>query len=177
LTEARRMNPDETSRLTVFIMRVLMFAALAFALFGIAWLTVKDNDLPAHMERSGQASVISGDTVAIPDTPPIRLRGIVAPRDDKYLREPGGPESIANLRAFIEGKTISCKIGQSDAAMTYGLCYLGDKDIGLYQIETGHARDCFDRTMDDTYARAEAQARAQGKDLSAIFPLPGGCKR
>jgi endonuclease YncB( thermonuclease family) len=100
------MNPDETSVLTAFMMRVLMFAALAFALLGIAWLNVKMDHPPAHAERSGQASVISGDTVAIPGTPPIRLRGIVAPRDDKYLREPGGPESSANLRAFIAGKTI-----------------------------------------------------------------------
>ncbi|MDZ4870203.1 MAG: thermonuclease family protein [Alphaproteobacteria bacterium] len=171
------MNPGETSRLTVFMMRVLVFAALALALFGIVWLNLKES--PQSTERTGQASVISDDTVAIPDTRPIRLRGIVAPRDDKYLRQPGGPESTANLRAFVEGKTIKCEVGQADATAptTYGLCYLGGRDIGLYQIETGHARDCFDLNMDDTYARAETQARAQGKDLSAIFPLPDGCKR
>jgi endonuclease YncB( thermonuclease family) len=154
-------------------MRLFALAALALIVFAVLWINLRESP-----ERSGQASVISGDTVAIADTPRIRLRGIVAPRDDKYLRQPGGPESTENLRAFVEGKTIRCVVGHPDRAaqMVYAFCYLGDKDIGLYQIETGHARDCLDVNVPADYAQAEARARAQGRDLSAIFPLPDGCK-
>lgn len=125
----------------------------------------------------GAARVIDGDGISVGDIPDIRLLGIAAPEDNDVRRDPGGPESSANLRALVEGKEVVCR---PDGTRTRGrpvaVCYITGTtiELGLHQVETGHARDC-PRFSKGRYAAAEAKARAGGRDLSRIYPLPGYC--
>jgi endonuclease YncB( thermonuclease family) len=123
----------------------------------------------------GIARVVDGDGIAVGDIPDIRLQGIAAPEDNATKRDPGGPESAANLRALVEGKAVVCRPdGTKTRGRPVAVCYVGNTELGLHQVETGHARDC-PRFSKGRYAAAEAKARAAGRDLSAIYPLPGYC--
>jgi len=153
-------------------MRMWIFgaAALAIGLAAAATASVE----PAF---DGIARVVDGDGVSLDGEPDIRLQGIAAPEDNGRKREPGGPESTANLKAFAEGKRVWCvPDGTRTRGRPVAVCKLfgSGKDLGLYQVETGHARDC-PRFSNGRYAEAEAKARAAGRDLSAIYPLPGYC--
>ncbi len=124
---------------------------------------------------TGIASVVDGDGVRFGEVE-IRLRGIAAPEDNDRKREPGGPESSANLRAYVEGKKIVCALDGTTASSNrpVGICFLGEEDIGAYQVRSGHARDCpaFSNGM---YRDEEMEARQAGKDLSKLYPLPSYC--
>lgn len=148
-------------------------AALAASLVSIAVVDARTN---GAKDIVGIARVVDGDGISVGDIPDIRLQGIAAPEDNDVRRQPGGPESSANLRALVEGKEVVC---QPDGTKTRGrpvaICYLRAQDIGLHQVVSGHARDC-PRFSKGRYAEAEAKARAAGRDLSAIYPLPGYCK-
>jgi micrococcal nuclease len=125
----------------------------------------------------GVARVIDGDGISVGDIPDIRLQGIAAPEDSGAKREPGGPESTANLRALVDGKDVVCRPdGTKTRGRPVAVCYVRGTttELGLYQVETGYARDC-PRFSRGRYAAAEAKARAAGRDLSAIYALPGYC--
>ena len=107
----------------------------------------------------------------------IRLQGIAAPEDRRNLREPGGPEATEHLRKLVDGRELTCLLDGETAGRTMrpsAICYLDGHDIGTLQVRAGHARDC-PRYSGGRYAEAEAAARADGNDLSAIYPLPDYC--
>lgn len=152
------------------IARVFLIIGAAVAIATLVW--AREPGL-----ITGIARVVDGDGISVGDVPDIRLQGIAAPEDNGAKREPGGPESSANLRALVEGKAVVCKPdGTKTRGRPVAVCFLGAKDIGLHQVETGHARDC-PRFSKGRYADAEVRARAAGRDLSAIYPLPGYCRR
>lgn len=122
----------------------------------------------------GVALVKDGDGIVIDGTE-IRLQGIAAPEDNAAKRELGGPESTANLRSFVEGSVARCELdGTRTRNRPVGVCFVGGTDIGEYQVRTGHARDC-PRFSRGRYANAERSARAAGRNLRAIYPLPRYC--
>lgn len=124
----------------------------------------------------GIADVKDGDGILINDIE-IRLQGIAAPEDNEFKRDPGGPESTANLRLLVQGKFVRCELdGTRTRNRPVGICYLNGADTGEHQVRTGHARDC-PRFSRGRYAKAEQAARAAGKNLSAIYPLPAYCMR
>ncbi|MCE9522509.1 MAG: hypothetical protein K8S25_08780 [Alphaproteobacteria bacterium] len=125
---------------------------------------------------SAEAHVGGGDRVSLAGIPDIRLQGVSAPEDTGPNSV--GAESTRNLRDFVEGKNIVCHLdgtrtSDGPGARPIATCFLGETDLGFYQISTGHARDC-PRFSKGRYAEAEAKARAT-RDLSAIYPLPGYC--
>lgn len=129
---------------------------------------------PVVAVMQGIATVKDGDGVILNGTE-VRLQGVAAPEDNEFKREPGGPESTANLRTLVEGKHIRCDLdGTRARGRPVGICYLGSLDIGEHQVRTGHARDC-PRFSKGRYAKVEQEARAAGKNLSLIYPLPQYC--
>lgn len=121
------------------------------------------------------ARVVDGDHISMGKFPGIRLQGIAAPEDNVARREPGGPESTANLRALVEGKNAVCySDGTQTRRPTVAICFVEGRDVGLLQVLAGHARDC-PRLSNGRYAATEAEARAAGRDLSAIYRLPSYC--
>ncbi|MCP5073549.1 MAG: hypothetical protein GY947_09685 [Rhodobacteraceae bacterium] len=140
----------------------------------------------------GKAAVKDGDGVLL-GAVEVRLGGIGSRRQLKKS-EPGGPESSENLRAIVDAHQVSkndvvaCYIdGSSTRGRPVGVCLadaydgpdgggLKIKDLGRLQVEMGHARDC-PRFSGGMYADAEKQARQNGHDLSAIYPLPEYCQR
>jgi len=164
-------------------MRVLMVCLGAVAVVAAMAALAAHARTYGSEDIEGIARVIDGDGISVGEIPDIRLQGIAAPEDNGARRERGGPESTANLRALVEGKEVVCR---PDGTRTRGrpvaVCYVQGNtpghgtELGLYQIETGHARDC-PRFSKGRYAAAEAKARAGGRDLSAIYRLPGYCLR
>jgi len=153
-----------TLGLAILIAPVITFAKASGTIQSVATLT-------------GVAKVQDGDGVLFGKVE-IRLQGIAAPEDSSKKRDPDGPASSANLRAYVEGKTIACQLDGTVASSNrpVGICYLGDVDIGEYQVLTGHARDC-PHFSGGRYARAEAEARAAGRDLSKTYALPDYCTK
>lgn len=144
-----------------FVLITMMTAPMAVGFESVATLT-------------GTANVIDGDGVLFGHVE-VRLQGIAAPEDNGRKRDIGGPESSANLQDFVQGKMLRCELdGTTAGKRPVGICYLAGKDIGLYQVESGHARDC-PNFSDSRYAAAEKIAREAGKDLSAIYELPDYC--
>lgn len=150
--------------------------------FAASFMMFVDGGLAAGQEYetvavlSGIARVRDGDGVLFGDVE-VRLQGIAAPEDSPANREPGGPESTANLRALVEGKFLVCHLDGTTGGSRYrpvGICYLGDLDIGRHQVATGHARDC-PRFSGGRYADAEEAATRASHDLGAIYALPAYC--
>lgn len=123
---------------------------------------------------SGVPIVVDGDGLQFGELE-VRLQGIAAPEDRANAREPGGVESTANLRSLV-GDNVECFLdGTQTRGRPVGVCYgRGGRDLGLKQVESGHARDC-PRYSNGRYAKAEEGARAAGKDLSRIYSLPEYC--
>lgn len=129
-------------------------------------------DIATAAVLSGIASVRDGDDVLFGKVS-VRLQGIAAPES----REAGGPEATANLRELVDGRFVVCHLDGETAGNKWrpsGICYLGDLDIGRFQIETGRALDC-PAFSGGRYADAEAAARAVGRDLGATYALPPYC--
>lgn len=157
-------------------MRFLMIGAAALAV-GLVVVAAAQARTYGGKDIEGTAHVVDGDGISIGDIADIRLQGIAAPEDNSRKRDPGGPESAANLRALVEGKAVVCRPdGTKTRGRPVATCYRidGMVELGMYQVETGHARDC-PRFSKGRYSAAEAKARAAGRDLSAIYPLPGYC--
>ena len=138
------------------------------------------DDLPEDLDFapagaiSGIADARDGDDVVFGRIA-VRLRGIAAPEDRPGLVEPGGPEATAHLRSLVSGREVICHLdGTRTRNRPVGVCYVDGINVNLAQVEAGHARDC-PRYSGGAYAEAEARARRAGRDLSAIYPLPGYC--
>jgi len=134
---------------------------------------------------SGVAHARDGDDIEFRPDPPIpragifsvRLRGIVAPEDRRGAVEPGGPASTEHLAQIVDGKTVNCYLDGTTAGSggrPAGICYVDGVDVGFLQVRSGHARDC-PAFSGGQYQNAEAAARAEGNNLSAIYPLPAYC--
>lgn len=122
----------------------------------------------------GVATAKDGDDVIVQGID-MRLQGIAAPEDNGRKRQPGGPEATANLQKLVGGKNIACTPdGTKARGRPVVTCTIGGVDVGQLQVEQGFARDC-PRYSKGRYAAAEQRARASGRDLSAIYPLPSYC--
>lgn len=157
-------------------MRIWIIGAAALGVGLIVALAAQARTYGAK-DIEGIARVVDGDGIAVGDISDIRLQGIAAPEDNSRKRDPGGPESAANLRALVEGKAVVCRPdGTKTRGRPVATCYRidGTVELGMHQVETGHARDC-PRFSKGRYAEAEAKARVAGRDLSSIYPLPGYC--
>ena len=106
----------------------------------------------------------------------IRLRGIAAPEDYRGNREVGGPEATRHLAGLVDGREVTCHLDDTTAGRSpVGICFLDGEDIGALQVRAGHARDC-PAFSGGRYVAVEAEARAAGRDLSRIYPLPDYCE-
>jgi micrococcal nuclease len=122
----------------------------------------------------GVATAKDGDDVIVQGID-MRLQGIAAPEDNGRNRQPGGPEATANLQKLVGGRSIACTPdGTKARGRPVVTCTIGGIDVGLLQVEQGFARDC-PRYSKGRYAAAEQRARASGRNLSAIYPLPSYC--
>jgi micrococcal nuclease len=123
---------------------------------------------------SGVGTAKDGDGVIV-QAIEIRLQGIAAPEDNSRSRQPGGPEATANMRRLVDGQQLVCHPdGTKARGRPVATCTVNGKDVGELQVEQGFARDC-PRYSGGRYAAAEQRARASGRNLSAIYPLPGYC--
>ncbi len=160
----------------VEVLRLASKSALAFALAWAAPSAALDTGLGAAATMTGVAKGHDGDDVRFGKVR-VRLQGIVAPEDHRNLREPGGPEASKHLRNLVDDRELTCLLDGETAGSNMrpsAICYLDDQDIGEAQVRAGHARDC-PRYSGGRYAEAEAAAKADGNDLSAIYPLPEYC--
>lgn len=125
---------------------------------------------------SGIAAARDGDDIVF-GTIPVRLQGIAAPEDRRGNIEPGGREATQHLQQMVEGKLVVCHLDGTTAGnnRAVGVCYLGLVEINRRQVEAGFARDCPAFSL-GRYAETEQSARAGGRDLSAIYELPGYCR-
>jgi endonuclease YncB( thermonuclease family) len=125
---------------------------------------------------SGIAKVKDGDGILFGQIE-IRLQGIAAPEDRRGARDPGGQESSAHLRSLAETKMVACELDGTVAGGSgrpVGICRIDGRDLGLAQIEAGHARDC-PAFSGGRYADAEKIASAT-RNLALIYPLPDYCR-
>lgn len=163
----------------------------SLALIGIAHAA----DLPASI--GGHPIAKDGDELRMSGYD-IRLHGIAAPEDDGRMREPGGLAATVSLAQIVKSKFVLCKPddtywrGRPMATCSFlkeppkscrddiidgrpaRVCDHDEEDIGQLQVLAGHARDCPSLSK-RRYAAAEAEARAAGRDLSKIYPLPDYC--
>ncbi len=128
----------------------------------------------------GTARVVDGDGVRFGRVE-VRLQGIAAPEDNAAARDAGGPEASAALSRLADGREVSCRLdgtttGRRSGNRPVGLCEVDGADLGEAMVRAGLARDC-PRYSGGRYAGAERAARAAGRDLAAIYPLPPYCAR
>lgn len=105
----------------------------------------------------------------------MRLSGIVAPTGD----EPGAEEARESLAKFVMGREVRCQLDEGidmgrDPETLVGTCFIGELDVGGYQVAQGYARDC-PRISRGRYAAAEENARILERNLSKTFPMPEHC--
>ncbi|WP_127521947.1 hypothetical protein [Mesorhizobium sp. Z1-4] len=163
--------PEDTCRLRT------VSANLKAALFAQAIVCFVAGPLFADEYRivavlSGIAKVADGDGILFGNVE-VRLQGIAAPE----IGELGGDSSTKNLQQIADGQMIVCHLDGTTAGRTgrpAGICYAGSVDIGEYQVSSGKARDCpaYSRGR---YAEVETSARANGRDLAAVYALPEYC--
>jgi endonuclease YncB( thermonuclease family) len=122
----------------------------------------------------GMARVVDGDTIRVGRIP-VRLNGLAAPEISGDRVQPGGIEATEAMRALVEGRYVVCGLdGSRTHGREVGRCAVDGQDIGEAMVRGGYARDCR-RYSGGDYAAAESAARAAGRDLSAIYALPGYC--
>ncbi len=104
----------------------------------------------------------------------MHLSGIAVPSDGQS----GGSESKDSLRSLVVGKEVRCQLDEGvtpEAPDLIATCFVGEIDVGGYQVTKGHARDC-PRTSKRRYAAAEVNAQIFGRNLSKVFELPASCQ-
>ena len=147
------------------MIRALIFA-VAIAAPAAAFTVVETLD--------GTARVVDGDTIRVGRVP-VRLNGIAAPEISGNRIEPGGIEATEAMRALVEDRYVICGLdGTTTHGREVGRCSLDGRDVGEAMVLGGWARDC-PRYSGGDYAAAERAARANGRTLAAIYPLPGYC--
>jgi endonuclease YncB( thermonuclease family) len=119
-------------------------------------------------EITGKVTRVSdGDTLWVSDSlgrHKVRLNRIDAPESD----QPYGKESAAHLKSLIGGKVVRVEYTSTDQyGRILGIIFLGDIDINLQMVKDGCAWHYkhFDKTQ--SYADAEAEARAAKRGLWA----------
>lgn len=127
---------------------------------------------------TGIAAVKDGDGLLFGGVE-IRLKGIAAPEDGRHKVEPGGTAATQHLRSLAEGKHVICELdgtttGRGSSNRPVAICFVEGRDLGEAQVAAGHARDCR-RFSGGRYRDDEISARANGRDLSSIYPLPAYC--
>ncbi|MEM7683215.1 MAG: thermonuclease family protein [Pseudomonadota bacterium] len=123
----------------------------------------------------GAARVVDGDTIRVGRVP-VRLNGIAAPEFSGTRVEIGGIEATEAMRALVDGRHVVCDLdGSRTHGREVGRCAVEGQDIGEAMVRAGLARDC-PRFSGGDYAAAEQEARAAGRDLSALYALPGYCQ-
>ena len=122
------------------------------------------------------ARVVDGDGIAMGRVE-VRLQGIAAPEDRRGRVDPGGKASSEALRQLAEGREVICRLDgtRASSGRPVGRCSVEGMDLGWAMVRAGHARDCPAFSEGD-YAEAEALARVEGRDLSAIYALPDYCR-
>lgn len=129
---------------------------------------------------TGRARVVDGDGLRFGRVE-VRLRGIAAPEDNAALVAPGGPAATGALVRLADGRQVICQLdgtttGRGSGNRPVALCMVDGRDLGEAMVLAGLARDC-PRYSGGRYAAAERAARAAGRDLAAVYPLPAYCAR
>lgn len=124
------------------------------------------------------AKVHDGDTIRLDDGTKVRLLGVDAPEVDSPYRvgEPGGEGSRDYLKALVEGREVTIKVGPEPKdryGRTLAMVYLGDVLVNGRIIRDGWARAYrrFDYPHKDLFRAYEEEARARG---IGIWAAPGG---
>ena len=82
--------------------------------------------------------VRDGDTILVGPVP-IRLQGISAPERN----DPLGYEAMAFMTDLVLGKSVRCELdGNKTYDRFFGICFLGEKDVGALITLSGFALDC-----------------------------------
>lgn len=146
-----------------------------FALVALLALTGPTLAVDSVATLTGIATAKDGDGILFGKVE-VRLQGIAAPEFNSRKKEPGGRESLDNLRALMEGKAVRCELDGTHARKRpVAVCFVGEIELGKQQVLAGHARDC-KRFSKGRYLDAELVARASGIDLSTIYELPPYCR-
>lgn len=125
---------------------------------------------------TGIAKARDGDDIVFGQVA-VRLQGIAAPEWSRNQRDPGGRAAARNLARIVDGQRVTCHLDGTTAGRAgrpAAVCFLRGQDIGALQVRAGHARDC-PAFSGGRYAAEERAARAAGRDLRALYPLPGYC--
>lgn len=97
----------------------------------IALLTLSSPALSLQYAATltGIAVAKDGDGILFGDVE-IRLQGISAPEFNRRKKEPGGKESLENLRGLVDGKWIRCELdGTTARQRPVAVCWVGrDRD-------------------------------------------------
>lgn len=160
----------QTRRVSTIIIVSTALASISFGPFANA-----EDGFKSVASLTGVARVKDGDGVLFGKVE-IRLQGIAAPEH----ASPAGKASTNNLKRLISDKLVRCELdgevtSKRSGRRPNGICFLGNTDIGMHQVETGHAIDCY-RFSGGRYIAAEKKAIAAGKHLGDEYKLPGYCK-
>lgn len=86
----------------------------------------------------GDVYVADAGTLVMSGTA-VRLEGIAVPPPNSLQ----GQAATEMLRAFVEGKLVTCQMqGAGIASFASGTCQADGEDIGAALIASGHAREC-----------------------------------
>lgn len=105
-----------------------------------------------------------------------RIHGIAAPEIHGEV-EPGGREAAAMLWAFVEGEPLLLELIEVDRydRPVIRAWLPRSVDVAAAMVLSGFALDC-PAYSDGAYADFERQAVEAGRDLGAIYALPGYCE-
>jgi len=121
----------------------------------------------AKREISGQARVVSGDTLRVGQVT-VRLWGVAAPAMNEF----GGYTSMQGLAGLVLGRVVICEpTGGYFRAQRVARCRTGERDLAEEVVSRGYARDC-PRQSNGTYAKAERRAVV---DVAGGIRLPEEC--
>ena len=106
--------------------------------------------------------VRDGDTILVGPVP-IRLQGVSAPERN----DPLGFEATAFMTDLVLGKSVRCELdGNKTYDRFFGICFLGEKDVGALIILSGFALDC-PRFSQGRYKNLEQRQATQSIKLPA----------
>ena len=126
--------------------------------------------VPSLAGMSGEARVLSGDTLAI-GADVIRLYGVDAPEPRQACERDGvawrcGAEATGTLRGIIGARPVRCAEWDRDRyGRIVSVCHVGDVDLGAMMAATGMALAY--RKFSEAYVEREAAAEAAGRGLWA----------
>lgn len=126
---------------------------------------------PAVTQRAVQGTVtrvVGGDTLWLtPESGPaieVRVRDIDAPEPC----QPGGAESRQALEELVLGKAVTLRpSGRDQRGRATGVLMLDDVNVGIRQVEEGHAWSVRTRWDEGPLVKQERMARALSRGLHA----------